>query len=140
MRAQREKMHGLNLNPLAPAQSKLAFPFSRKTRKFIEHACIWAPFFYPFGDLFHDFSLKVARRSRVPPRSLKKTPKWTPKGDQMETRGVKVQHQGYKKCGKSTTCSPRVPKRSPGCYNRAPRSLQMQNTQKKITQIAKKTY
>ena len=90
--------------------------------------------------LFHDFSLKVARGSRVPPQSLKKTPKWTPKGDQMEPRGVKVQHQGYKKCRKSTTWSPRVPKRSPGCYNGAPRSPQMQNTHKKLTQLAKKTY
>ena len=88
-------------------------------------------------DLFHDFSLKVARGSRVPPQMLKKTPKWTPKGDQMEPRCVKVQHQGCKKCGKSTTCSPRVPKRSPGCYNGAPRSPQMQNTYKKLTQVAK---
>ena len=69
---------------------------------------------------------------------LKKTPKWTPKGVQMEPRGVKVQPQGYKKCRKSTTCSPRVPKRSPGCYNGAPRSPQMQNTHKKLTQLAKK--
>ena len=97
MKAQRKKMNGLNLNLLAPAQAKLAFPFSRKTRNFIENACIWAPFFCPFVDLFHDFPLKVARGSKVPPQSLKKTPKWTPKGDQMEPRGVKVQHQGYKK-------------------------------------------
>ena len=46
--------------------------------------------------LFHDFSLKVARGSRVPPQLFKKTPKWMPKGDQMEARGVKVQPQGYK--------------------------------------------
>ena len=90
--------------------------------------------------LFHDFSEEVVKGSRVPPQSLKKTPKWTPKGAQMESRGVKVQPQGYKKCRKSATCSPRVPKRSPGCYNGAPRSPQMQNTHKKLTQIAKKTY
>ena len=76
----------------------------------------------------------------MPPQMLKKTPKWTPRGAQMEPRSVKVQNQGYKKCGKFTTCSPRVPKRSPGCYNGAPRSPQMQNTHKKLTQLAKKTY
>ena len=108
----------MNLNPLAPAKSKLVFPFSGKTRKFIEMACTWASFFCLLVNLFHDFSLKIAKGSRVPPQSLKKTPKWTPKGTQMEP---KVQPQGYKKCRKSATCSPRVPKRSPGCYNGAPR-------------------
>ena len=58
----------------------------------------------------------------------------------MEPRGVKVQPQGHKKCRKSTTCGPRVPKRSPGCYNGAPRSPQMQNTHKMLTQLAKKSY
>ena len=58
---------------------------------------IWASFFCLFVDLFQDFSLKVARVSGVPPQMLKKTPKWTPKGDQMEPRAVKVQPQGYKK-------------------------------------------
>ena len=90
--------------------------------------------------LFHEFSLKVAPGSRVLPQALEKALKWTPKGDQMEPRGVKVQRQGYKKCKKSTTCSPRVPKRSPGCYNGGPRSPQMQNTYKKLTQVAKNTY
>ena len=38
MEARSQKIRGLNLNPLAPAQSKRTFAFSGKTLNSIEHA------------------------------------------------------------------------------------------------------
>ena len=61
MDAQSDKMNGLNLNPLAPAQSKRTFPSSGKTRNTIENASIPAPFFSPFLHLFQFFSRKIAK-------------------------------------------------------------------------------
>jgi len=50
------KSSGLNLNPLAPAQSKHTFPFSGKTPNSVQNASIPAPFFCSFLHLFLAFS------------------------------------------------------------------------------------
>ena len=61
MEAQNQKTNGLNLNPLAPAQSKRTFAFSGKTQKAIGNASILASFFASFLDLFQDFSGKIEK-------------------------------------------------------------------------------
>ena len=61
MDAQSQKTSGLNLNPLAPAQSKRTFPFSGKTWIFIEKASISASFFFPFLCHFRAFSRNVEK-------------------------------------------------------------------------------
>ena len=61
MEAHSDKSSGLNLNPLAPAQSKRTFPFPGKTRNSNENASILAPFFCPFLYLFRAFCRKVAK-------------------------------------------------------------------------------
>ena len=66
MEAQKEKTSGLNLNPLAPAQSKRTFAFSRKTPKIIGNASISAPFFSSFLNLFRDFSGKAEKGVQGP--------------------------------------------------------------------------
>jgi hypothetical protein len=66
MEAHSEKSKGLNLNPLAPAQSKRTFPSSGKTRNTIENASIPAPFLYPFLYLFRAFCRKVAKGVQAP--------------------------------------------------------------------------
>ena len=94
MEAKRQKTSALNPNPLAPAQSKRRFLLSEKTRNSIENTSIPAPLFCPFLYLFRDFSRKVAKGSRVPPQSLKKTPKMYPKGAQTEPKDPKMEPQG----------------------------------------------
>ena len=66
MEAQSQKIRGLNLNPLAPAQSKRTFAFSRKTQKIIRNASISAPFFGSFLHLFRDFSGKAEKGVQGP--------------------------------------------------------------------------
>ena len=66
MDAQSQKSSGLNLNPLAPAQSKRTFAFSRKTQKNMGNASISAPFFAPFLHLFRDFSGKAEKDVQGP--------------------------------------------------------------------------
>ena len=61
MEAQNQKSSGLNLNPLAPAQSKRTFAFSRKTPKIIGNASISGFFFGSFLHLFRDFSGKAEK-------------------------------------------------------------------------------
>ena len=75
MEAQSQKIKGLNLNPLAPAQSKRTFAFFRKTPKIIGNASISAPFFGSFLPLFRDFSGKAEKGSRVRPQGHKSTSK-----------------------------------------------------------------
>jgi hypothetical protein len=88
------------------------------------------PFSLLFCTFFELFPEKSQKGSKVRTQSLKKTPKWDPKGGQMEPRGHKVKLQGSQKCKKSATCTPRDSKWSPRCHIGAPRSPQMQNTQK----------
>ena len=66
MEAQGQKFRGLNLNPLAPAQSKRTFAFSRKTSKIKGNAFISAPFFAPFLHLFRDSSRKAEKEVQGP--------------------------------------------------------------------------
>ena len=61
MEAQSQKIKGLNLNPLAPAQSKRTFAFSGKTPKFKGNASISATFFALFLHPFRDFSGNVEK-------------------------------------------------------------------------------
>ena len=61
MEARSQKIRGLNLNPLAPAQSKRTFAFSGKTQKAMRNASISASFFAPFLHLFRLFSGKAEK-------------------------------------------------------------------------------
>ena len=61
-----QKIKGLNLNPLAPAQSKRTFAFSGKTQKNTRNAFISAPFFASFLTLFRDFSEKAEKGVQGP--------------------------------------------------------------------------
>ena len=61
MEAQSQKIRGLNLNPLAPAQSKRTFAFSGKTQKIIRNASISAPSFVSFLYLFRNFLAKAEK-------------------------------------------------------------------------------
>ena len=80
MEAQSDKMNGLNLNPLAPAQSKRTFPFFGKARNSIENASIPALFFSPFLYLFRAFSRKVAKGVQGPDPEPEKDTKMGPQG------------------------------------------------------------
>ena len=128
MEATRQKMSGLNLNPLAPAQSKHSFVLSGKTRNSIENASIPAPFFCPFLYLFRAFSRKHAKGSRVPPQSRKKTPKWIPKVPKRSPRIPKWSPKVRPNNKKNENCTPRVSKCSSRCYNGVLRSPKMQKT------------
>ena len=66
MEAQSQKIKGLNLNPLAPAQSKRTFAFSGKTQKIIGNASILASFFASFLALFRNFSEKAEKGVQGP--------------------------------------------------------------------------
>ena len=66
MEAQSQKIKGLNLNPLAPAQSKRTFAFSGKTQKTIENASSSAPLFALFLHLFRNFSGKAEKGVQGP--------------------------------------------------------------------------
>ena len=66
MEAQSQKIRGLNLNPLAPAQSKRTFAFSGKTQKIIGNASILTPFFASFLALFRDCSEKAEKGVQGP--------------------------------------------------------------------------
>ena len=57
---------GAEPHPLAPAQSKRTFAFSRKTQKIIGNASISAPFFGFFLHLFRDFSGKAEKGIQGP--------------------------------------------------------------------------
>ena len=71
MEAQSKKSRGVNLNPLAPAQSKRTFTFSGEIRNFSE----MHPFQLPFSFLFVPFSsLFKKSRARGPwsgPKAIK---------------------------------------------------------------------
>ena len=70
MDAQSQKTSGLNLNPLAPAQSKRTFVFSGTTQQIIGNASISAIFFAPFLHLFRTFSRKVENGIQCPALEL----------------------------------------------------------------------
>ena len=66
MEARSQKIRGLNLNPLALAQSKRTFAFSGKTPKTIGNASISAPCFASFFDFVRDFSGKTEKGVQGP--------------------------------------------------------------------------
>ena len=61
MDAQSQKTSGLNLNPLAQAQSKRTFAFSGKTINPMDLLSISASFFSPFLYHFRAFSRNVEK-------------------------------------------------------------------------------
>ena len=71
-------------------------------------------------DLFRDFSLKVGRGSRVPPQSLKKTPKWISREPTGSPRINKLSLKVPPSTKNTLHFPPRVAKWSPRCYNGAP--------------------
>ena len=66
MRAQSQQIRGLNLNPLAPAQSKRTFAFYGKTQQIIGNPSISTLFFAVFLHLFRDFSGKTEKDVQGP--------------------------------------------------------------------------
>ena len=61
MEARSQKIRGLNLNPLAPAQSKRIFALSGKPQKIMRNASALASFFAFFWRLFRNFSGKAEK-------------------------------------------------------------------------------
>ena len=84
--------------------------------------------------------MKSGKGIQGPAPEPEKDTKMEPQGAKMEPRGHKVKPQGSRKYKKSATWTPRDSKWSPWCHIGAPRSPKMQNTHKKLTQIAKKTH
>ena len=121
-----EKMNGLNLNPLAPAQSELSFSLSRKTRNSIENASFQLSCSVLFCTFFKYFPEKSQKGSRVPPQSFKKTPKWIPGVPKRRPRIQKWSPKVPPSNKKHDKCLPRVSKWRPKCYNGLLRSLKVQ--------------
>ena len=86
MEARSQKIRGLNLNPVAPAQSKRTFAFSGKTPKIPRNASISAPFSDFFCTFFEIFREKPKKGSRVQPQGHKNTLKWTPRAPKRSPR------------------------------------------------------
>ena len=94
MEARSQKIRGLNLNPLAPAQSKRTFAFSGKTQKIIRNASISAPFFASFLHLFRDFSGKAEKQVQGPSPGPQKHVKMDLKGAKTEPKNQQSTPQG----------------------------------------------
>ena len=94
MEAQSQKIRGLNLNPLAPAQSKRTFAFSGKTQKIMRNASISAPFFASFLHLFRDFSGKAEKQVQGPSPGPQKHVKMDLKGAKTEPKNQQSTPQG----------------------------------------------
>ena len=94
MEARSQKIRGLNLNPLAPAQSKRTFPFSGKTWKIIENTSISALFFSSFLTLFRGVSRKPEKGAQDPPTEPQKHTTMDPKGAQTEPTNQQTETQG----------------------------------------------
>ena len=120
MEARSQKIRGLNLNLLAPAQSKRTFAFSGKTVSAMENVSISAPFSVIFWTFFEAFPEKSKKRSRVGSRAIKipqngpqrhpnggqehqvrKTWKIVQQGWQSEAPSVTMESQGPPKCKKN---------------------------------------
>ena len=94
MEARSQKIRGLNLNPLAPAQSKRTFPFSGKTWKIIENTSISGPFFSYFLTIFRGVSRKPEKGAQDPATEPQKHTKMDPKGAQTEPTNQQTEPQG----------------------------------------------
>ena len=91
MKAQSQKSGGLNLSPLAPAQSKRTFALSGKTRKSIEHESISGP-------------ERPTKKSQVWPQSRKTRNKMEPKDAQTEPKNQQIESQSASKYEKPGKC------------------------------------
>ena len=105
MEAQSQKSRGLNLNPLAPAQSKRTFPFSGKTSKIIENTSISAPFLSSFLTLFRGDSRKPKKGAQDPATGPQKHTNMDPKGAQTEPTNQQTEPQGPTKYEKHAKVS-----------------------------------
>ena len=94
MEAQSQKIRGLNLNPLAPAQSKRTFAFSGKNQKIMRNASISASFFLSFWHLFRDFSGKAEKQVQGPSPGPQKHVKMDLKGAKTEPKNQQSTPQG----------------------------------------------
>ena len=101
--AKRQKINALNPNPLALAQSKSCLSLSGKTRNSIENTSFQLPFSVFFCTFFEPFPEKSQKGSRVPPQSLKKTPKWSPRVPKWSPRILKWSPKAPKVNKKHTT-------------------------------------
>ena len=87
MEARSQKIRGLNLNPLAPAQSKRTFAFSGKNSKSHEKRIHFRSLFhFFFAPFFETFQEKPKNRSRVRPQGHKSTSKWTSRAPKRSPR------------------------------------------------------
>ena len=135
MEARSQKIRGLNLNPLAPAQSKRTFPFSGKTSKIIENTSISAPFFSSFLTLFRGVSRKPEKGAQDPATEPQKHTKMDPKGAQTEPtnqqtepqgptkyeKHAKISHQGWQSGAPSVTMESQGPPKCKKSKKRPPK-------------------
>ena len=122
MRAQTEKMNGLNLNPLAPAKSKRTFPFSGKIEIPMKMHPFQVPFSILFCNLFKPFAEKSQKGSRVRPQSRKKTLKWIPRGPTGSPRINKLSLKVPPSTKNTVHFPPRVAKMEPQVLQWIPRA------------------
>ena len=126
MDGKNSKRVGLNLNPLAPAQSKRTFAFSGKTINSIETLSISAPFlsiFFLFCIIFEPFPETSKKRSRVGPQSHKNTPKWTSGAPKRSPRISKLSPKVLLSPKNLQNCLARGAQWSPKCFNGVPRPV-----------------
>ena len=149
MEARSQKIRGLNLNPLAPAQSKRTFPFSGKTWKIIENTSISAPFFSSFLTLFRGVSRKPEKGAQDPATEPQKHTKMDPKGAQTEPtnqqtepqgptkyeKHAKISHQGWQSGAPSVTMESQGP---PKCKKSTKRSPKVRIRHENVPQSAEK--
>ena len=96
MEAHSQKSSGLNLNPLAPAQSKRTFAFSGKIPESLEMHPFQLPFSFLFCTFFETFREKPKKGSRVRPQAQKirqNGPQGRQNGAQESTIYVPRSHQ-----------------------------------------------
>ena len=149
MEAESRKSSGLNLNPLAPAQSKRTFPLSGKTQNFMEKASISAPFFSHFLTLFRGVSRKPEKGAQDPATEPQKHTKMDPKGAQTEPtnqqtepqgptkyeKHAKISHQGWQSGAPSVTMESQGP---PKCKKSTKRSPKVRIRHENVPQSAEK--
>ena len=153
MEAQSQKIRGLNLNPLAPAQSKRTFAFYGKTLNSIEFLSISAPFFFPFLYHFRAFSRNVEKEVQGrTPESYKYT-KMDPRGAQTEPKNQQIEPQGAAKSEKPTKLpskggtmepqvlqwSPKTPQSTRKTQKKSPKCEQSMNMCRKCRKTHKHT-
>ena len=138
MQAQSQKSSGLNLNPLAPAQSKRTFAFLEKPQNASKKHPFQLPFSLLFCIIFEPFPETSKKRSRVGPHSHKNTPKWTPGAPKRSPRISKLSPKVPLSPKNLLNFPARVAQWSPKCYNGVPRPPKVQEKHEKGFQSANK--